>query len=435
MGQTFSGGIGIATGFKLQDPQPIDDRMSVDTFTDLATLPNKYDGLTTYVKDEKTHYKYNGVSWELLSSGGVLYEELTYDELDALKSANDLNPGQFYLMTDFQTIYDQPDYSDVYTPKAVVVTKAAAIDPIVLLATSTNTFAKEVWRPSTPKHKLEYDFDFKFTEAMNEAAKGRITKCIDEFNNETQYDHTVVLFKRYESVSGSGIYNSFWDTGFGSVEVPTFGSGSSNNRLGTSGFGAGGSFFILGNNTFGDHTTSNTFGDHTTSNTFGNSTQSNTFGDYTTSNTFGNSTQSNTFGDYTISNTFGNYTTSNTFGNYTTSNTFGDHTTSNTFYNNTQKNEFGNRVNNNVFKEAFKNNTFEDDTNDNIFGNGFANNTFASNTKNNIFGNNVINTDLSAAATHVYQDYLCEIFKREDGAFRLRYTDSADAFVTVNLLS
>ena len=30
---------------------------------------------------------------------------------------SELEPGQLYLMTDFQTIYDQPDYSDANAPK------------------------------------------------------------------------------------------------------------------------------------------------------------------------------------------------------------------------------------------------------------------------------------------------------------------------------
>ena len=356
----------------------------------------------------------------------------TYSDLDTLKSTNDLAPGTLYLMTDFQTIYDQPDYSDKDTPKTTVVTKTASVDPILLLATSPNTFAKEIWRPSTPKHRLEYDFDFVVTEYMNAPTKGRITKCIDEFNNETQYDHSVVLFKRYESVSGSGDYNSFWDTGFGSIEVSTFGSNSFNNKIGTSGFEVGVGIFVLGNNTFGDYTNSNTFGNNTYSNTFGSDTSSNTFGSDTSSNTFGSDTSSNIFGNYTNSNTFGSDTSSNTFGSDTSSNTFGSDTSSNIFGNYTNSNTFGDGTSSNTFGNYTNYNTFGSDaTESNTFGSYTSSNIFGSYIKFNTFGNNTHSIDFTTA-THIYQQYSCEIFKRQDSTDRLRYTDNTDALVVVS---
>ena len=57
--------------------------------------------------------------------------------------------------------------------KETVVTKTAAVNPIILLAISTTEFAKEVWRPSTPKHTLEYDINFSQTERMSIQAKGK----------------------------------------------------------------------------------------------------------------------------------------------------------------------------------------------------------------------------------------------------------------------
>src|SRR5699024_10915115 len=62
--------------------------------------------------------------------------EKTYSELNTMITNLELVPGQLYLMTDFQTIYDQPDYSDANTPKTTVVTKTASVAPIILLAIS-----------------------------------------------------------------------------------------------------------------------------------------------------------------------------------------------------------------------------------------------------------------------------------------------------------
>lgn len=273
-----------------------------------------------------------------LPPGGSSPISGTHSDFDTLKSTNALETGRLYWMTDYETVYDQPDYSDATTPKAVVVTKTAPVDPILLLATSPNTFAKEVWRPSTPKHKLEYDFDFIATEVMNAPAKGRITKCIDEFNNETQYDHSVVLFKRYRKASGYGAFNSFWDTGFESYEMTTFGTGSFNNKIGGIQFVGP---FILGNNTFGVGSWSNTFG----------------------------------------------YDTKN-----------------------------------NTFDDAAKNNTFSDFLQNNTFKFGTVNNTFR------IAGLQSIDF---TTATHIYQYYHCEIFKRPDGTVRLSYTDNTDTLVVV----
>lgn len=303
----------------------------------------------------------------------------TYSELTTMVSNSELEPGQLYLMTDFQTIYDQPDYSDASTPKTTVVTKTAAVDPIILLAISETEFAKEVWRPSTPRHTLEYDINFSQTEVVGAPAKGRITYCKDEFNNETHYDHTVILLKRYESVSGSGIFNSFWDTGFGSTEVLTFGAGSMSNKIGNNYYELGGGFAV-------------------SNNVLGAGSLENSIGIGSNNNTFGDNTQSNSFGNSTMHNIFGNGAWHNIFGNNTHSNTFGEDTMYNTFGNNTHNNSFG------------------------------------KNTHNNSFGNNLASIDftITPTPTHIYGNYPCNIFRRQDGTVRLSYYDNTDTLVVVN---
>jgi hypothetical protein len=48
----FSNGLPVGTGLKIQHPTPVDDRMHVATFSDLAAVPYKYNGLACRVADE-----------------------------------------------------------------------------------------------------------------------------------------------------------------------------------------------------------------------------------------------------------------------------------------------------------------------------------------------------------------------------------------------
>lgn len=68
MAKTYSGGIGIATGFKLSDPQPIVDYMVVDLISDLTTLPNQFIGMTSVVKEDDNLYIKKSTGWAIVSA-------------------------------------------------------------------------------------------------------------------------------------------------------------------------------------------------------------------------------------------------------------------------------------------------------------------------------------------------------------------------------
>ena len=143
--------------------------------------------------------EYNGTTFSLPYSAmsSTNYTEITYSELVSLYSANTLTPGQFYYISDFQTCYDQPDF-DVYgNPITTGNYRTSDIDPIIVLATSNSSLAKEAYQPSYPKDTLKYDITFSTTEVTNSPAKGRITERIDDLNNRTDYDHRTIKFKRY----------------------------------------------------------------------------------------------------------------------------------------------------------------------------------------------------------------------------------------------
>lgn len=133
-------------------------------------------------------------------SGDATLTSVTYDELVDLIDTSALTPGSSYLITDFRTCYDQPDFNSFRNGIIGDNYKESAIEPIVVFATSTDTISSTAYQPNYPKDRIQYDWTFNQTERTNGVAYGRITERIDEFNNRTDYDHRTILFKRYSYI-------------------------------------------------------------------------------------------------------------------------------------------------------------------------------------------------------------------------------------------
>lgn len=131
-------------------------------------------------------------------SGGGGIESITYSGLTSLISANQLSTGSYYLITDFRTCYDQPDFDSDGTAITTGNYKQAAIEPIMVFATSANTISTTAYQPAYPNDRIQYDWTFSTTEITSGVTYGRISERIDEFNNRTDYDHRTILFKRYK---------------------------------------------------------------------------------------------------------------------------------------------------------------------------------------------------------------------------------------------
>jgi hypothetical protein len=128
--------------------------------------------------------------------------EVTYSELVDKITGETLNTGSYYIITDFRTCYDQPDYNNVKDPITSGIYKSAdTVSPIVVFATSANTISIDAFQPEFPFDKIKYDYSFNATEHTEGPAFGRITERIDNFNNRTDYDHRTILFKRYRGYS------------------------------------------------------------------------------------------------------------------------------------------------------------------------------------------------------------------------------------------
>jgi hypothetical protein len=129
------------------------------------------------------------------------YNEGTYDNLYSFATGGTLTAGSYYLMIDFQTCYDQPNYDNTKNPITTGNYKTGTTEPILLLAISTTGFSPTVYSTLYPQDKITYDITWNTTEITSSPAKGRITERIDEFNNRTDYDHRTILFKRYRGYS------------------------------------------------------------------------------------------------------------------------------------------------------------------------------------------------------------------------------------------
>jgi hypothetical protein len=85
MAKTYEGIIQVGFPFEIQTHEPIDDRFVVDTFDDLLSLDNTYEGLPVYVIDRKSTYiRINGSSstnssdWRLNGQGGSTNNSFRY---------------------------------------------------------------------------------------------------------------------------------------------------------------------------------------------------------------------------------------------------------------------------------------------------------------------------------------------------------------------
>jgi hypothetical protein len=145
---------------------------------------------------------------------------ITYSSLYSLYQSDGFATGSFYYISDFQSIYDQPDFYFDGTPKTVLENKVSTSHPIIVLATSNNTLAIDAYQPDFSNDVIKYDITWNETEFSN-SAKGRITERIDQYGNRTDYDNRTIRFKRYldyEKVGSSlsGTITS-WDCITGTV--------------------------------------------------------------------------------------------------------------------------------------------------------------------------------------------------------------------------
>ena len=149
------------------------------------------------------------------SGGGVV--DITHSNLVIAKNASTLSPGTFYRITDFRTMYDQPDFDANGVAKTSVAAKQGPVEPIILLALKTNLLSTKAEQEAYPEDTIEYILEFT-TPVNNTVTKGRIIYRKDEWGNETDFDHRNVVFKRYLHPIRPTLHLSYKDTSLASSE-------------------------------------------------------------------------------------------------------------------------------------------------------------------------------------------------------------------------
>jgi hypothetical protein len=181
------------------------------TETDFNTLPNppagfKYIGFNGPTFTEKDE---NGSSTPTGGGGGsASFTEITYQALRTSQDRSELTPGGYYLITDYKTCYDQPDYDSNGSPTFSASNyKVSEENPILVFAISANELAADAYQPNYPKDEIKYDISFNTTEVTGGTAYGRITYRKDDNGNAFDYDFREVLFKRYDAYVSEQVYD------------------------------------------------------------------------------------------------------------------------------------------------------------------------------------------------------------------------------------
>ena len=342
-----------------------------------------------------------------IAFSSITYNEGTYTQFVSEANNGVLTPGRFYLMSDYQTCYDQPNYNNVKNPITTGNYMTGSAEPILLLAISTTGFSPTVYSTLYPQDKITYDITWNTTEVTSSPAKGRITERIDNFNNRTDYDNRSILFKRYRGYSYyenqplSGLVGISGLTGTTAVLYGNTGTTF------TSNFGVGSivsvqnlypSFFevisvesdslaIISGVTISETTNSPYYqgNDDGIMSYYQPNVRQDQVYEYTT---FGDPIDNYQF---SINNYVGNYSNVYTWyednpfilaNNVFISGSYINNTIGNNSYNNT----FNDDCDNNQIGDSFYNNSTNDDFDGNIIGEGFNNNYITSNFNNNRIG-------------------------------------------------
>ena len=169
------------------------------TIGDLTALNYTTNNLLIPVEESGTTFH--------IAFSAINYTEIVYSALTFGMDVNSLIPGQYYLITDFKTCYDQPDYDSQGSTITTGNYKQGNVSPILVLATGNATISQLAYQPEYPGDVIYYDSSFSVTEVTGGDAFGRITYRIDDKGNAFDYDFREVLFKRYNTYSANGDYD------------------------------------------------------------------------------------------------------------------------------------------------------------------------------------------------------------------------------------
>lgn len=160
---------------------------------------------------------------------------VTFAELTSLVNAGALIAGNFYLITDFQMVtYIQFSGGGVGSEDTYV----GSTEPMIVQAVSSVSVSANITSVLFPTDEITWKYSFQDREwdAVAGQSTGVITSRYDTINKlYRDYDFRNIVFWRWETINGSGIYDSITNTGFAYQQYQPFDSGSQhyNNRIGS----------------------------------------------------------------------------------------------------------------------------------------------------------------------------------------------------------
>jgi hypothetical protein len=174
---------------------------------------------TTYISGNIWLGSTNGGSG---GGGGGVVVPITYNDLVNLAGANNLTQTNYYLITDFQTVtYIQFSGGGVGSEDINV----GAIEPMLVQAATSNSFSTNIISTLVPTDEITWVASFadRDWDAVAGQSTGVITSRYDTINRlYRDYDWRNIIFRRWETVSGSGIFDNPFDTGFAFQDYPPF---------------------------------------------------------------------------------------------------------------------------------------------------------------------------------------------------------------------
>jgi len=376
-------------------------------------------------------------------------QPVTHSELLDLIVSNSLITGVFYLITDFKTIYKQPQSNIISNSSAGIEAGLdTPIEPLIVFATSENTLGLKAFSPLYPQDEIWYDVTQNNTALYEWAVEndcGQIYRRVTKNKNDFPYDVRNIKYRRWalntasiplwsstvtygvraDVLYNNVIYRSTIPSSFNNIpsalgawivllDATTIRQFISWSPIGfdtsfSDGWYFGGVANInmsnkipIDTNTYKDFYTfddgnganqieavnvhNNKIGEYKVSGVL-RLNNSIFIGNNFNSNTVGNNFNSNTVGNNFNSNTVGNNFNSNTVGNSFQYNTVGNNFNSNTVGNSFQYNTVGNSFGSNTIGNSFQSNTVGNNFNSNTVGNNFNSNTVGNNFNSNTVGN------------------------------------------------
>ena len=164
---------------------------------------------------------YNLQSNSSSNVNGVVATNIVFSQLETLISTSQLIAGSWYKITDFQTAH-YIQFSDSIGDEEI---HTGAIEPMLVQAVSSSELATELWSTVYPTDKITWKpiFNDRDYDAVAGQSTGVITSRYDTLLKlYRDYDWRNVIFRRWETVSGSGDYNNYTDTGFAFQDFTPF---------------------------------------------------------------------------------------------------------------------------------------------------------------------------------------------------------------------